>query len=153
MFWYIPSWLEYLSVWKVLAIAAYVLGFALVESLVMLGFVFCFMLLFPARIFRGNYTALGSSLAALISIGAVMIQRQISLVYRLDLWQVVVYPFAGLIGLALFTLLLAWVFNRFSLPLRIVNSLAERMTVFAYLYVPLGAIGVLVVVVRNLLGQ
>lgn len=153
MFWYIPSWLEYLSAWKVLAIAAYVLGFALVESLVMLGFVFCFSLLFPARVFKDNYAALGSSLAALLGIGAVLIQRKINLVYRLELWQVAVYPLAGLIALALFVLLLAWVFKRFPLTLRIVNALAERMTVFAYLYVPLGAVGMFVVVARNLLGQ
>jgi len=35
---------------------------------------------------------------------------------------------------------------------RAVRALAERLTVFLYLYVPLGVVGLVVVVARNVLG-
>ncbi|MCC7129262.1 MAG: hypothetical protein IT297_02585 [Anaerolineae bacterium] len=153
MFWYVPSWLEYLSVWKVLTIVAYVLAFALVESLTMSGFVLLFSLFFPGQIFKANYIALGSSLAGLISLAAILIQRKINLVYRLTLRQLAVYPLAFLLGMALFVLVLSWLFWRFPILVRIVNSIAERMTLFAYLYVSLGLVGMLVVIGRNLFGS
>jgi hypothetical protein len=152
MFWYVPSWLEYLSFWKVLTIAAYVLAYALVESILMLGLLLLFSLLFPARIFKKNYVALGSCLAALISLGAVLLQRKINLVYRLELWQLAAYPLALFMVLILVTFLLSWLFERIPVLLRLVNSAAERMTIFTYLYVPLSLLCVILVLARNLIG-
>jgi len=153
MFWYVPSWLGYLNVWKILIILAYVLAFGLVESLAMSGFLLLFSLFFPVRIFKVNYVALGSSLAGLVSLVAVLIQRKINLIYRLELWQTAVYPLAFLFGMALFVLFLSWLFWRLPILAQIVNSIAERMTLFAYLYTPLGLIGMLVVIGRNLFGS
>jgi hypothetical protein len=152
MFWYVPSWLEYLSVWSVLSIAAYLLAFALLESACLAGFTALFGLLFPRRLFRERFTALGSSLAGLMCAGAFLVQRRINLVYRLELWQLIVYPLAALVGLALAALLLSGLFGRFPRLQRTVESLAERMTIFAYLYIPLGILGLAVVIVRNLIG-
>lgn len=153
MFWYVPSWLEYLNIWKVFTIAGYVLAFALVESLTMLGFMLLFSLFFPARIFKEKYIAIGSSLAVLISLGAILIQRQINQVYRLELWQLAVYPLAYLIGLTSLVFVFSWLFNRVPFLYRIANSIAERMTIFTYLYVPLGLVGMILVIGRNLFGS
>jgi hypothetical protein len=151
MFWYVPSWLEYLNVWKVLTIASYVLAFALVESLLMLVPVILISLVFPARIFKDKFVVQGSSLAVLISIGAVTLQRRINLVYRLELWQIIAYSLACLGALVLVILALSALCERVPAFKRIVQTAAERMTVFAYVYVPLSLVGLGVVIIRNII--
>ena len=150
--WYTPSWLEYLSIWSVLIIIAYVLAFALLESIGALALVVLFSLIFPSRFFKEKYALQGSSLAAVLSIGAALLQRKINLVYRLELWQLIVYPLAGLLACVLLILLLAFLFRRFPLFSRLANALLERMLIFVYLYTPLGLLGLLVVLARNLIG-
>jgi len=151
MFWYVPSWLEYLNIWRVLIISAYVLAFALIESLFMAGLLVMFSLLFPRHLFKDQFIVIGSSLAALTSIGAVLLQRKINLVYRLEVWQILVYPFVFLVTIGLSVWALAYLFERIPLLSRIVATIAERMTGFLYLYVPLGVAGLMVVLARNIL--
>jgi hypothetical protein len=150
--WYVPSWLEYLSIWSVLIIVAYVLAFALFESACLLALVVFFSLFFPLKLFKEKYVLQGSCLALLLSIGAVLVQRKINLVYRLELWQLVAYPLVGLFASVLLVVLLAFLFNRFPLLSRLVNAGIERMVIFVYLYVPLGVLALLVVLARNITG-
>ncbi len=150
MFWYVPSWLEYLSIGSLLIIAAYTLAFALFESLVMLGLLLLLCLAFPASLFRSRFIAQGGMLALAWSATAILIQRRVSVIYDLEIWQV----FAGLaaaLGLSVATILLtAWLFRRFDRMRRLVEAASERMTIFAMLYIPLGLLGLGVVLVRNL---
>jgi hypothetical protein len=150
--WYIPSWLEYLTIWNVLVIIAYVLASSLIESAIMLGLVVLFSLFFPKKIFKVNYVLLGSSLAVLLSLGAFLVQRKINLVYRLEFWQLVVYPLVGLLLSFLFVWLLSFLFDRFPRLSRLVTAVVDRMVVFVYIYVPLGLLALLVVLVRNIIG-
>jgi hypothetical protein len=55
-----------------------------------------------------------------------------------------------LIGAILLVPIFSFMFKRFNMLSRLALAAAERMTIFAYLYVPLGLIGLLVVVARNL---
>jgi hypothetical protein len=153
MFWYVPSWLEYLSLWKVLTIAAYVLAFALVESIVMTGLIALFSLAFPPRMFKDHFVLQGCGLASLVSLASVLLQRKISLVYRLEIWQMILFPAGFLVFLVGFVLLANWLVRRFPVLLRLGNTLAERMTIFAYLYAPLGLLGLLIVIFRNVIGK
>jgi len=151
-FYYVPSWLEYLSLWSVSIIIAYVLAFALFESAGWLALLVFYSLFFPRKVFKEKFVLLGSSLAALICIGAVLLQRKINLVYRLELWQLLVYPLAGLLLSVLLVFLLAFLFERIPLLSRLVNAIVERMVIFVYIYVPLGLLALLVVLVRNIIG-
>jgi hypothetical protein len=151
MFWYVPSWLEYLNIWKVITISAYVMAFGLAESIFMTGGLILFSLFFPDRIFKKHFILLGSSLAVLISIAAILLQRKINLVYRLELWQTITYPIAVLAGLVCSVLVLSWIYQRFPLFASSVKSAADRMTVFLYFYVPLGLAGWTVVLIRNVI--
>jgi len=148
MFWYVPSWLKYLSIWKVLAIGAYVMAFGLVESLFMTCGLALFSLFFPSRIFRDKYALLGSSLAGIIGVLAVLLQRKIGLVYRLELWQVIGYFGAFLAGLIIAVLTLSWIYRRIPLLGRFVQDIADRMVIFVYFYAPLGLLGLIVVLFR-----
>jgi hypothetical protein len=151
-FWYVPSWLEYLNIWKVLIIAAYVAAFALIESLFMTGLLLLFSLFFPQRFFKDRFVFQGASLAGLISLAAFLLQRKINLVYRLELWQLGLFPVLLFLGLVIAAMLLNLIFIRIPALARFVGGLAERLTVFAYFYIPLGLVGLVVVIVRNLFG-
>ena len=151
-FWNVPSWLEYLTIWSVLIIIAYVLAFALIESAALLVLVVLFSLIFPRHVFKEKYVLLGSSLAVFLSVGAFLLQRKINLVYQLELWQLLAYPPVGLLLSLLLVLLLAFLFDRFPSLARLVSAGIERMVIFVYIYVPLGFLSLLVVLVRNIIG-
>jgi len=151
MFWQVPSWLYYMNVWGVLALSAYVLAYSLLESAAILGLVLLVCLLFPQRYFREQFVAQSCALAGILGLGAVAIQRKIGLVFDLQIWQLITYPLLGLAMLPVLTWLLAIVLRRMPRLARLLNSLAERMTVFALIYIPLGILGLIVVIIRNIL--
>jgi hypothetical protein len=151
-FWNVPSWLEYLNIWSVLLIIAYVLAFALFESVALLALLVFYSLFFPRKVFKAQYALVGSSLAALICIGAFLLQRKINLVYRLELWQLLAYSLVGLLLSLLLVVLLTFLFDRFPRLSRLVSAGIERMVIFVYIYVPLGFLSLLVVLVRNIIG-
>jgi hypothetical protein len=150
MFWYMPSWLEYLSIGSILIIAAYTLGFALIESVVMMGAALFLCLIFPARLFRQQFVAQGSALALALGAGAYLVQRQVSMIYDWKVWQVYAGIGAVLAAMIILILVTAWLFRRFSRLPHLLCAFAERMTIFAVLYIPLGVIGLVVVIIRNL---
>ena len=153
IFWYVPSWLKYLSVSKIWIIAAYVATFALLESMFMTVLLVLFSLFFPARYFKDQFALQGASLAGLLSLSAYLLQRKINLVYRLELWQLAFFSFLLLTGLVLSVFLFYLLYTRVPVLARFVGGLAERITIFSYIYIPLGVFGLLVVVLRNLFGM
>jgi hypothetical protein len=148
----VPGWLEYLSIWSILIITAYVLAFALLESICLLGLVVFLSLFFPPRFFKEIYILQGSSLALFWCTGAWLIQRKITLIYRLELWQLAVYPLVVLLSSIVLVFLMAFMFRRFLFLSRLGKMVVERMVIFVYIYVPLGALGLLVVLLRNMIG-
>lgn len=154
-FYQLPSWLNYTNLNGLLFISAYVLSFALIESLAMLGFILLLSVILPLRLFRQRFVTQGSTVALALSLGAVLLQRQVSILYDLELWQLIAAPLLVLAGLAALILLAPLLYDRLTFrqkPLlpRLLNELAERMTIFAYLYVPISLLGLLVVLFRNL---
>ncbi|MBN1149091.1 MAG: hypothetical protein JXA78_17665 [Anaerolineales bacterium] len=150
MFYQAPSWLYYLGAWDVLILAAYVLAFALFESLAALGFITLLCVLLPARRLKDQFAIQGSTAALLIGVGAVALQRKIGLIYKLELWQMLIYPLLALALLVILVLAASYAYERFRPLARLASALAERMTVFAYLYTPLGLLALVVVLLRNL---
>ncbi len=150
MFWYVPSWIEYLSLGNILVIAAYTLGFALLESGMMLGLILLLCLALPPRWFRQQFTAQASALALVLGGGAYLIQRQVSMIYDWTTGMIYAGVSGGLIGVVIFVLVSAWLFRRFSNLPRLVCAFAERMTIFGLLYTALGVLGLIVIIFRNL---
>jgi hypothetical protein len=150
VFWWVPSWLEYLSIWNILIIVAYVLAFALIESLVVFGLIVLLGLVFPRQLFKDQFIIQGSAISVGLGVVAFLVQRKVNLIYRLELWQTLAFPILILIGVIVLVPIISIVLKRFARLSRLVLAAAERMTIFAYLYVPLGLIGVLIVIARNL---
>jgi len=150
MFYQVPSWLYYLNIWDVLVLAAYVLSFALIESLLVLGFLLLLSIVLPAERFKDKFAIQGSTAALLIGAGAVALQRKIGIVYKLEVWQILVYPVLALALLIGLILVAAYIYDRFQILARLASALVERMTVFAYIYAPLGLLALVVVLLRNI---
>jgi len=151
MFFQVPSLLFYMRVWDVLIIISYVLMFALFESTVVLGLLLIFSLVFPAKYFKEKFVAQGSTVVVMISMGAFALQRKMNIMYRLDGWELILYPLVILAAIVLVIFATSYIYDRFKILPRIINAFAERMIVFVLLYVPLSIIGLLVVFVRNII--
>jgi len=150
MFWQVPSWSFYLNVWDILIIAAYVLSQALFESFIILGFIIGLCIIFPKRIFCDKFIVQGSLLAMVICLSAFAIQRKIGLIYGLNLYELIIYPIAFLVAVVFWIFIIS-LFNRWFPRLAdLIKSIADRMTIFLYLYIPLGVVGIVVVALRNL---
>ena len=151
LFWYLPSWLEYLSLGRVLVIAAYTSGFSLLESLSAWAVLLLIAAVLPPAWFKEQFTSQGAVVALATGLGAFLVQRRVSMI--LDWNSEQVYLFTGLSLGALFVglLLAGWLLRRLPRLHSIVSSIIERMTIFGYIYFPLGMISLAWVIARNLL--
>lgn len=151
MFYELPSWLYYLNILNILILVAYTLMFALLESTVLFLFTCLASLVLPERIFRERFVPQGCLLVSLVCLAAVSAQRRLGWLAQLQSWQIVIYPLAFILLSFVLLALSAWIFDRFPRIPTLVQRLAERITVFTYLYLPLAVLGLAVVLFRNLL--
>jgi hypothetical protein len=144
----LPMWLLYLSSWDILGLFAYAQAFALLESLFILLLIIILAALLPAKWFRLQFVAQGTT--AIFAIAAW------TTLFQLIFEELMIYwapsQFFLWLGLALVSTIIAGILVRRSRRItRAVEALADRLTVFLYLYLPLGTIGLLVVMARNIL--
>jgi hypothetical protein len=151
MFYQIPSWLYDLSLGYILVLVAYVFAFALIESLFLFGWVLIMDLIFPKKLFKDQFIAQGSVVVSVTCLVAVSVQRRLGKLAELQAWQTIAYPLIIVAGLFVLALVCGWLFNHFNRLGSLLSGLADRMTVFSYLYVPISAISLAVVLVRNLI--
>jgi hypothetical protein len=151
MIWFfqkMPGWQSFLDPWAILSILAYALAFALLESLIVLGLLVTLAAILPARALRTRFVAVASTL--------VLATTFWTIIFQLIFEPVIPYwggaEFAFWFGLALLSILLTVLLvHRSGRAQRLISGLAERLTVFLYLYVPVGLLGLVVVVARNIL--
>lgn len=141
-----PSRVMYFRAWEVFSIFMYMMAFALVESLLVVGGLALLGMALPSKWWREGFAYKGFLVILVGTIAALLYQRSLGddLPSKVDLLLWTAAPLLLLLGL----LALLRFFPRLSVFLA---SLAERFTVFAYLYLPLGLLGLLVVLLRNLL--
>jgi len=143
-FWKIPSWLMFLTLGEILVNLAYAMTAALLESLVILGLLLLLSVILPVAMMRDVFVTRGT-FAALIGLGSVMLYMYCfseigySFLDKLPLWT--------LASLAL-TLLLTFLAPRVKLLVRFAAWTSDRVTVFVYLFLPLSALSLLVVIYR-----
>jgi hypothetical protein len=140
MFWYIPSWLGDFDMLGVLSISAYVLAFALFESALIFGILLLLVILLPSKWFKDTFVPTGCTLMTIIGFSAYLLQRKMRIVYKLELWQLIMYPILVLSAIFILIFMLSWIYTRFEILENIANTIAERMIVFLYIYIPLSAL-------------
>ena len=153
-FFQIPSWLFYMKAVEILILLAYVMSYSLIESLLVLGSILLLCMIFPSKYFKDNFIPQGTVLVILISMIAYFLRLRMESISKLEIenqitaWLIITT--AILLGMALLVIILTKLFDRFPGLTRGIASLANRMIVFSYIYVPLGLVGLLVVIIRNI---
>ena len=139
----VPSNLLYIGFGEIAVIFCLVMAIALLESMLVCGLVILLGIIFPRRWLCEGFAVKGS-LAVLAAAIAAILSKQFKM-----------YPIQPVFLAVLAGCLLAWIvsiflLNKFPNFEKALLSFINRFNIFAYLYVPLGIIGILVILIRNL---
>ena len=147
-FWKVPSWLFFLKLREILSVYAYAFVIDFAESLVLLFFMLLVGLLLPRRWWNAEFKALGA-LWIIVLMGSLMLQLYTN--RAPEGWEEFVYGKWAWWG---YTVLLGFVlsitFARLAWLRKGLEVITERLVVFLYLYLPLTALSIVVVIVRIL---
>lgn len=147
-FWKAPSWFYYLSLGEVLSIYSYSLLIDFMESLLLVAPLWLLGAALPARWLNNHFAPYG--IAWVVSIaGSAMIR-----LYQFrapEMWEVFSHHQWLWWGYTMLILIaLSYSFSRIGWLRKGVEQLADRLTIFLYIYLPLTAISIVVVLVRAL---
>lgn len=138
----------YHNLGEIFGVFSYLMAFALLESLVIMSGLIVVGFILPGKWFREGFAYKGF-LTTLVA-GIVMIKLHFylfSLNYTIPPGNVI-YLGTGIAIVVLISLLL--VFQNFPQLQRFLLAFQERLQVFLYIYIPLGIVGLAIVVLRNL---
>ena len=142
-FWKYPSWAFFMNIGEILVELAYSLANCFAESLVVLIFPVFLAVILPKKWFYDSFIARGVALVLPI-LGYMMV-----LAYQIN--GELDYPSEALnwapIVLAV-TLLLVFLAGKPGLLRKALEAVADRMTIFIYLFVPLSILSIVVVVIQ-----
>jgi hypothetical protein len=150
----IPSFTLYFGFGANLAILCYMLAFALLESLLVTGLLAGLATLLPSRFLKEGFAWKGFVIVLVAAIAMIVFEGW----YRIDFFKDImagdrssIAPFIVglLVSIVALVGLLLLVRSQPRLQ-RVVMYIAEQLSIFTYIYVPLGLIGLVVVVIRNL---
>ena len=147
---YLSSWLKDLTAWDILTTSAYLLYFALFESILLLCIPVLLSAALPHRFFKEQFIPQGFSLIVLASLAAYLIHPRLDELVNLELSKFGLLLLSALVVTVALTISLSIVFNQLPRLNQAVTALAERMTIFAYIYLPLGFLSLFVVVIKIL---
>ena len=145
-FWNVPSWLHFMNLGVLFATLSYAVAASFLEGLTFLGLLLVVAFLLPPAWFRDHFTARGAAVTVSL-LGLIMLR---------DYWIVsdnyLLKPMSTL-GLAfvILTVILLFLTVKFSWMTKALSVLAERLTIFLYIFVPLSVLSILNVLLRNLL--
>lgn len=142
----LSAFLLYHNLGEIFGIFSYMMGIALLESAVIMLVLLLLAAILPKGWLRDGFDFKAALL--ILAVGGAMIYLQSILTFRLPsvftLAAFVAIPFAAWLVL----IFLAIKIKRFRGAL---DFILGRMSVFLYLYVPLGMIGLVAVIIRNLI--
>lgn len=142
LFYNAPAFFLSYSLGEFLSIAAYMLATALIETLLVTSFVVLLAFVLPGAILRNGFAYKASFL--LVAIAIVFIYLQFNMTNQ---------PKMGFLLTQLVLILVLWLIPvllvQFIQPVRnFILDLFDRLTIFSYVYLPLGILSLLVVIVR-----
>ena len=144
-FWRLSSWLNFSTLGQVGGIYVYTAAVNFIESLLILLALLVLSVILPSKWFYEQFVVKGSALT-LLTLGGLMLFNQ-------TLFEDILHPsilLPKLLAFAAVVVLLIFLFGRIGFLKKTMEELANRMTVFLYIWMPITAISVLVLLVRNI---
>ena len=151
MLFQIPSWLYSHSKTGIFFLAAYVFAVALIESLLLFGIVLLINLILPRRIFRDQFIVQGSLMVIACTIWALILKFQSDNSGSKDFLEVSAWILIFLLSLLLLAVVSSFLMQRYPRGKTVLEAIADRMIIFAWIYVPVGLVSLAIVLVRNLI--
>ena len=151
MFFQIPSWLFSHTKLDMFFLAAYVFAFALMESVILLGFILLINLILPRRFLKDQFVAAGSLLVIACTIWALVLQYQADGFGRRTILELSAWLFLFFFTLILLSFGANFIINRYNRVRDALEAIADRTVIFAWIYIPVGIISLGIVFVRNIL--
>jgi len=151
MFFQVPSWLFYLTLNDILWISAYVVGFALLESALLLGFMVLLSILYPQKHFKSKFVAQSTLILLVLTVGAMLYQQNIGMLKWWGWLELLIFILAFIASLTLLVLSISFLFDRLARLKGLLEAVSRSATVFSLIYIPLGVLGLIVMLFRNLL--
>ena len=141
----LPSFLRNQTPNGILGILSYMMAFALVESLLVIGGLVLASVVLPGKWYKEGFAHKSFLIILVAAIWIIRLQGYLS-----DEWPAKEILIQGF-GVAFLILILLLVIVHFLKPLQnLVLEVEDRLQVFLYLYVPVGILGVLIIIIRNL---
>lgn len=141
-----PGFALRLTIWDLIGTASYVLGFALLESILLLLPWVLLAAILPHRVFKDRFVALASIVILISSAWMMYANYHLLNFARLARQEWITGGFLYFITLAIPIALVV----RSKRVERLVQALIQRVAVLAYIYVALGCLAILIVILRNL---
>lgn len=142
----VPSYLMYLDIINLLAVFAYYMGFALLESLILLIILIFVAMILPTDWYAINFDAMNLPIVLISAISAVGFQKQLGNAYE------GINPIIQWLGSTLLMISCLAILTRTLSNLRNFSSkVMDRISIMIYLYLPIGLFSLLVVMYRNLI--
>lgn len=149
--WYVPSWLNYRTVYDIVILACYSAAFSLVESLVLMGFLIGLAVILPARLLKDRFIAQGVVIFWCLTLWSwVILNFMCPMIDRWSIAEFIAYSVLGLLLITLSIVIISYVFYRFRRLENLVLAISRRMTIFLVPYMAIGLVGLIVVVIRNI---
>ena len=142
--WYLPSWMHFMSVGDIAAVFCYIMSASFLEgtSFLIVLLVICFVV--SPEYFLDEFIARGTAIS-LPAIGMMMVYFRIT---NENISKIIFTPI-GLI-VSLLVILISYFSANNRQVRQALERLAERLTVFLYVIIPVFTISIAVVVIRNL---
>jgi hypothetical protein len=124
---------------------------ALFESLVFLFLILLVAVLFPDRYFKNRFVVQGSVVVWIMTIWALVVHEDLNrYISELNYQEFVISMFGSLILILISIALVSQMFVfRLHWLERLIAIVAERMTIFLYVYLPLSIVGLVTILIRN----
>jgi hypothetical protein len=145
-FWKLPSWEFFMTMGEIAIVLAYAMATNFLESLTVLLMPLFFCAVLPAKWFKDFFLSRGSSLV-ILGLGYMM-YISLHITSNDDGYPTNIVRLIPIIGLLI--LILSFLAGRISLLRKLFEELADRAIIFAYIFLPVGFISLLVVVARNI---
>jgi hypothetical protein len=141
----VPSLILRHSVGETLSVLCYMLAFALLESLLLMSGGVLVSMFLPRKWFLEGFTYKGFIALLVFTIALIVLQNNLTNV--LPPVDILYLGFAISIAVMVALFFLS---DKVTVFRKALLAIAERLQVFVYIYVPLGMVGILVVIFRNL---
>lgn len=142
----LSSFLLYFTPGEIAAVFAYMMAFALLESLAVTGILVLAGALLPQRWLRDGFGYKGFVLLLIAAADAILLQKLLDTAFPSP-WTLLLVT---LVPLALSVIVLAILQSRPGVQ-NLLVQVQDRFLVVLFLYLPIGVISILAVTVRNLL--